>query len=160
VQFVGLGSGSEQYNYEVGQIGHDYPGRAATMIEYNAELAQKIYAGCDLFLMPSYFEPCGIGQMLAMRYGALPLVRETGGLADTVDNYDNTAAETGTGFVFNWTETDALYHTLMWAIDTYQHRQDAWCRMQKRAMTTDFSWDKSAREYIDLYQQLLDKGGT
>jgi starch synthase len=110
--------------------------------------------------MPSYFEPCGIGQMLAMRYGALPLVRETGGLADTVDNYDNAAAETGTGFMFNWTETDALYQTLMWAIDTYLHRQDAWCRMQKRAMTTDFSWDKSAREYIDLYQQLLDKGGT
>ena len=160
VQFIALGSGSPHYNHTLGEVGLRYPTRASTYIEYNVEMAQMIYAGCDIFLMPSYFEPCGIGQMLAMRYGALPLVRETGGLADTVTNYDNGTAETGTGFVFNWTETDALFNTLLWAIDVYHHRQDAWRTMQRRGMCTDFSWTKSAREYINLYRQLLDKGET
>lgn len=160
VQFVALGSGNPHHNYEVGQIGQRYPTRAATFIQYDLDLAQKIYAGCDIFLMPSYFEPCGIGQMLAMRYGALPLVRETGGLADTVANYDNNSADSGTGFVFNWTETDALYHTMLWALTTYRSNPDAWHRMQRRAMQTDFSWDKSAREYIDLYRKLLSKGDS
>jgi starch synthase len=130
------------------------------IVDNNATLAQRISAGCDLFLMPSIFEPCGIGQMLAMRYGALPLVRETGGLADTVTNYDNGAAETGTGFMFGWTETNALYNTLRWALDTYQNKQEAWQRMQTRAMLQDFSWDKSARQYIDLYQQMSNQRGT
>jgi starch synthase len=104
--------------------------------------------------MPSYYEPCGIGQMIAMRYGALPLVRETGGLADTVANYDNGPADRGTGFVFNWTETDALLSTIRWALDTYHQRPDAWQRMQERGMRTDFSWDQSARQYIGIYQSL------
>ena len=160
VQFVALGSGNPHLSYEVEQIGQRFPGRASTTIQYDAALAQKIYAGSDIFLMPSYFEPCGIGQMLAMRYGALPLVRETGGLADTVANYDNNSAAVGTGFVFNWTETDALYNTLLWATSTYRSKPEVWQRMQQRAMEIDFSWDKSAQEYIDLYQQLLDKGET
>ena len=160
VQFVALGSGNPQHNFEVGEIGLRYPTLASTYIQYDAALAQKIYAGCDIFLMPSYFEPCGIGQMLAMRYGALPLVRETGGLADTVTNYDNNSAAAGTGFVFNWTEADALYNTLLWATETYRTNPEAWHRMQDRAMHTDHSWDKSAREYINLYRELLDKGET
>ncbi|MBZ0301187.1 MAG: glycogen synthase [Anaerolineae bacterium] len=154
VQFVGLGSGSPHYNYEMARMAERFPWRAHMHIGYHGELAQRIYAGCDLFLMPSYFEPCGIGQMIAMRYGALPLVRETGGLADTVANYDAGPADVGTGFVFNWTETDALYNTLRWAMDTFQQRRDAWQRMQARSMQTDFSWAKSARQYIDLYEQL------
>ena len=160
VQFVGLGSGSAHYNYEMSQLADEFEWRARMHIGYNAEMAQRIYAGCDLFLMPSYFEPCGIGQMLAMRYGALPLVRETGGLADTVTNYDNGPADVGTGFVFNWTETDALYNTLRWALDTYRNRKDAWQRMQERAMRTDFSWANSARQYINLYQTLIDRRGN
>jgi starch synthase len=87
-----------------------------------------------------------------MRYGALPLVRETGGLADTVDNYDNGNGDYGTGFMFNWTETQALLNTIRWALDTYHGKKDAWRRMQARAMQIDFSWDKSALAYIDLYK--------
>ncbi len=158
-QFIGLGSGSPHYNYEMARVAGEFEWRAHMHIGYQAELAQRIYAGCDIFLMPSYFEPCGIGQMLAMRYGALPLVRETGGLADTVSNYDAGPADQGTGFMFNWTETDALYNTLRWAIDTYHNRPDAWRRMQARAMQTDFSWARSARQYIDLYQQVMNRRG-
>jgi starch synthase len=154
MQFVGLGTGSPHYNHQVWQLGHDFHWRARTYIEHNLRLAQRIYAGCDIFLMPSYYEPCGMGQMIAMRYGALPLVRETGGLADTVANYDNGAADIGTGFVFNWTEANALLSTLRWALDTYHHRPDAWRRMQERGMRMDFSWDKSARQYIELYERL------
>jgi starch synthase len=160
VQFVGLGSGSAHYNYEMSRLASEFPDQARMTVQYNAELAQAIYAGCDLFLMPSYFEPCGIGQMVAMRYGALPLVRETGGLADTVVNYDNGSGETGTGFVFNWTEADALYNTLSWAVNTYLNRKDAWRQMQRRAMQTDFSWANSARQYIDLYQQIITRRGN
>jgi starch synthase len=157
VQFVGLGSGEPQYDQEFSRLGQDYWWRARTYIGYNAALAQRIYAGCDLFLMPSHYEPCGIGQMLAMRYGALPVVRETGGLADTVTNYDDGAAERGTGFVFQWEQSDALYNTIRWALDTFHGRPVAWKRMQRRAMQTDFSWDNSARQYIDVYRRALIK---
>src|SRR5262249_49820574 len=102
VQFVLLGAGDPNLDYEFWRLGKDFSWKAKVFQGYNAALAQRIYAGCDLFLMPSHFEPCGIGQMNAMRYGALPLVRETGGLADTVQNYDNGNADTGVGFVFNW----------------------------------------------------------
>jgi starch synthase len=105
--------------------------------------------------MPSRYEPCGIGQMMAMRYGALPVVRETGGLADTVQNYDNGNGDTGTGFVFLWEEPDAVLNTLRWAIDTYRFRKEAFRKMQQRAMQMDFSWDKSARQYIALYERAV-----
>jgi starch synthase len=107
--------------------------------------------------MPSHYEPCGIGQMIAMRYGALPLVRETGGLADTVENYDNSPADRGTGFVFNWEMSDAVLNTIRWALDTYHNRPEAWQRMQKRAMQREFSWEKSAGQYVDLYHKALSK---
>lgn len=157
VQFIGLGSGEPHYDRQFSQLGQDYWWRARTYIGYNAALAQRIYAGCDLFLMPSHYEPCGIGQMLAMRYGALPVVRETGGLADTVENYDSGPAERGTGFVFQWEEADALYNTVAWALDTYHSRREAWQRMQRRAMQIDFSWDTSARKYIEVYRKALIK---
>jgi starch synthase len=157
VQFVGLGTGDPKLSYNLGLLGEDFDWKARTYIEFNAELAQRIYAGCDLFLMPSIFEPCGIGQMMAMHYGALPLVRETGGLADTVINYDNGPADSGTGFVFNWTEADALYNTILWALDTYRNRPEAWQRMQARGMSTDFSWNKSAQAYIQLYREVKEK---
>ncbi len=156
-QFIGLGSGEPEYDRQFWQLGQDFSWRARTYIGYNAALAQRIYAGSDLFLMPSHYEPCGIGQMLAMRYGSLPVVRETGGLADTVTNYDSGSAEQGTGFVFQWEEADALYNTVRWALDTYHGRRDAWQRMQRRAMQIDFSWDTSARQYIDVYRRALIK---
>ena len=92
--------------------------------------------------------------MLAMRYGALPLVRETGGLADTVENFDGGNGDYGSGFVFNWEEPEAVLGTLRWALDTYRHRPHAWRRMQKRAMRQDFSWNSSAGKYIELYENI------
>jgi starch synthase len=152
-QLIVLGSGEPDLDYQFWRLGQDFSWRSKVYQGYNAALAQRIYAGSDLFLMPSHYEPCGIGQMIAMRYGSLPLVRETGGLADTVENYDNGAGDHGTGFVFNWEQSDAVLNTMRWAIDTYRNRQDVWQRMQKRAMERDFSWDKSAQEYIELYNK-------
>ncbi len=157
VQFVGLGSGEAQFNDMLFRLGEDFHWRARAFVGFNASVAQRIYAGCDLFLMPSHYEPCGTGQMFAMRYGALPLVRETGGLADTVENYDGAAADQGTGFRFQWETPDALLGTLIWALETYHQRRAAWQRMQERAMRTDFSWDRSAREYIDLYHEAVSR---
>ncbi|MDX2163138.1 MAG: glycogen synthase [bacterium] len=155
VQLVVLGSGESDIQGSLWQIGEDFRDKARVYIGYNAALAQRIYGGCDLFLMPSRYEPCGVGQMLAMRYGALPLVRVTGGLADTVTNYDNHDGTTGTGFVFEWETPEAVFGTLQWALATYRDRPDAWRRMQERAMRTDFSWKKSAGDYIALYEQIL-----
>lgn len=157
VQFVALGSGDPDIELRLGRLAKDFGWRATAFLSYNAALAQHIYAGCDIFLMPSHFEPCGVGQMIAMRYGALPLVRETGGLADTVQNYDNGPGNWGTGFVFNWENADACLNTMRWAVNTYNNRREAWLRMQERAMRTDFSWDRSAQQYKDLYQNALDK---
>jgi starch synthase len=155
VQFVGLGSGEPQYNEMLASIGVDFPHKAKANVGFNATTAQHIYAGCDLFLMPSHYEPCGVGQMLAMRYGALPLVRETGGLSDTVENYDDGPADRGTGFVFQWETPEAVLGTMHWALRTYHNRRDAWLRMQERAIRTDFSWNISAREYIALYEEAI-----
>jgi starch synthase len=157
VQFVGIGSGEPEYNELFFRLGADFHWKAKCFLGYNATVAQRIYSGCDIFLMPSHFEPCGIGQMIAMRYGALPLVRETGGLADTVMNYDDGEADFGTGFVFNWEEPQAVVGTLDWALWTYRNRKNAWRRMQDRAMRVDFSWDKSAREYSRLYGWIQDR---
>ncbi len=153
VQFVGLGSGEPRFNDQMAALGNDFYGKARTFVGYNAAVAQRIYGGSDIFLMPSHFEPCGVGQMIAMRYGSLPLVRETGGLADTVANYDDGDAEVGTGFVFQWQQPEAVLGTLRWAARTFRERKDAWERMQERAMRQDFSWDTSAREYIRHYEE-------
>lgn len=155
VQFVLLGAGDPDLDYQFWRLGKDFPTKAKIFQGYNAALAQRIYAGCDVFLMPSHFEPCGIGQMIAMRYGALPLVRETGGLADTVQNYDNGEGDSGVGFVFNWETPDAVLGTIHWALRTYHNRRDAWQRMQKRAMQTDVSWENSAHQYVDLYHNAI-----
>lgn len=157
MQFVALGTGDPYYEEPMRDLERDFPHKIRSIIDFNGTLAQLIYAGSDIFLMPSHFEPCGMGQMVAMRYGSLPLVRETGGLADTVDNYDNGPADYGTGFVFHWEQSDAVLGTLRWAIDTYYNRPDAWQRMQRRAMRRDFSWYTSARQYIDLYRKAIER---
>jgi len=157
VQLVVLGTGDPQIEHDLWHLSNEYKWKSTVFLEFDAALAQHIYAGCDMFLMPSHFEPCGIGQMIAMRYGALPIVRETGGLADTVTNYDDGEADSGTGFVFQWEEPDAVLGTLRWAIDTYYKHPKAWRRMQRRAMQTDFSWNSSAHQYINLYRTALAK---
>ncbi len=157
LQVVVLGTGEPELEHAFWRLDQDFGDKVRAFLQYDGALAQQIYAGCDIFLMPSHFEPCGMGQMMAMRYGALPLVRETGGLADTVVNYDNADADIGTGFVFHWQEAGAVEGTLNWALDVYRDRPDAWRRMQDRAMSADFSWTKSALEYKDLYRQALSK---
>ena len=118
---------------------------------FSADLANKIYAGCDLFLMPSLFEPCGLAQMIAMRYGTLPLVRETGGLKDTVQPYNQFTGE-GTGFSFANYNAHEMLHVIEEAAALFRHDQKAWRQMQCNAMNRDFSWDRSAQAFIDLYQ--------
>ncbi len=155
VQFIVLGAGDKPLERDLWTLCNDFRWKARAYLTYDAILSQRIYSACDLFLMPSRYEPCGTGQMLAMRYGALPIVRETGGLADTVQNYDNGNGDVGTGFVFLWEESSAVLGTLRWAIDTYRFRTDAFRRMQRRAMQVDFSWDTSAKQYITMYERAL-----
>jgi starch synthase len=156
-QFVALASGEPGLEQQLWALNAAYPDKVRAIVQYDPVLAQRIYAGSDLFLMPSRYEPCGISQMMAMRYGSLPIVRETGGLADTVVNYDNGEADYGTGFMFLWEEPNAVYQTMKWAIETYQQKPEAFRRMQKRAMTTDFSWGTSAKAYINVYERALKK---
>ncbi len=151
-QFVALGSGEDSYEAGLEALIDD---RSKVWIGYHGDLARKIFGGSDLLLVPSRFEPCGLTQMYAMRYGGLPLVRKTGGLADTVENYDGGPADLGTGFVFDWYTTDALYGTLEWAYRTWQDRRPAWRRMQARAMAKRFTWEASAQQYLELYRQAL-----
>ncbi len=155
VQFVALGTGQPQYMEGLRLLAQDFPNKMRAYLEYSAISSRLIYSGCDAFLMPSRYEPCGLGQMVAMRYGALPVVRATGGLADTVVNYDAGEAQRGTGFVFEHYTLDALLGTLHWVIDTYHAQPAAWRRMQVRAMQTDFSWDTPAREYVRQYQKVI-----
>ncbi|MCS6837005.1 MAG: glycogen synthase [Anaerolineae bacterium] len=157
IQVVILGTGEYAIERDVESLARQFPDKARAYLTFDGAVAQQIYGGCDLFLMPSHFEPCGMGQMIAMRYGALPLVRETGGLADTVQNYDDGQADEGTGFVFQQEEARAVYNTLRWALATYHQRPQAWQRMQDRAMRQDFSWERSAREYMALYRRASDK---
>lgn len=122
VQFVALGTGDRAIEHELWQLSAAYSNKARAFLRFDAGLSQRIYGACDIFLMPSRYEPCGIGQMVAMRYGALPIVRETGGLADTVQNYDDGAADYGTGFVFLWENTEAVLNTLRWSVWAWYNR--------------------------------------
>ena len=157
MQLVVLGTGESDIEQAFWQLDQDFGDKATAFLHFDGALAQQIYAGCDIFLMPSHFEPCGMGQMMAMRYGALPLARETGGLADTVINYDNGAGESGSGFLFQWQEAQAVEGTLNWALDVFDERPDAWRRMQERGMRSDFSWQKSAGQYVELYELAASK---
>jgi len=153
VQLVLLGTGDQYYHEMFGKIAARYPGKAAVFLTFNASLAQKIYAGSDIFLMPSRFEPCGLGQLIAMRYGSIPVVRQTGGLADTVTDFDPTSGE-GNGFSFQPYEPMALYATIVRALENYRYK-DTWRKLMTRDMQADYSWATSARKYIDLYTKAV-----
>ena len=152
-QFVLLGTGTENYHNLFTDIKNRFPDRAAVFLTFNSALAQKIYAGSDMFLMPSRFEPCGLGQLLAMRYGSIPIVRETGGLKDTVPNYEP-GSNQGTGFTFKHYDSLAMYTAIVRAVETF-HYPEVWQGLMRRAMSRDFSWEVSAAHYVDLYRQAL-----
>lgn len=151
-QLVVLGTGEEQYESFFGYLAYKYPGKVGVKLAFNPALARKIYAGSDMFIMPSKSEPCGLSQMIALRYGTIPIVRETGGLKDSVhDSQDGF----GNGFTFANYSSEELYDCCMRAYTGYQNKE-GWAQLVKRAMESDCSWAVSAKEYIRMYQNTLD----
>ena len=151
-QLVLLGSGNRDYETQLWELSNRFPGRVSVYLMYSSQLAQKIYAGADAFLMPSKFEPCGISQMIAMRYGCVPIVRRTGGLVDTVSHHDPVHGQ-GTGYCFDRYEPLDLFTCMVRAWEGF-HYKPFWKELQKRAMAENFSWENSAIEYIKLYSDV------
>ena len=154
VQLVVLGTGDQRYHARFEAVQARFPQQVRTLMTFNADLAQKIYAGSDMFLMPSRFEPCGLGQLVALRYGSIPVVRATGGLADTIQDTDTDAAG-GNGFSFQPYDAAALAAALDRALAHYRER-DTWRALVGRAMRADHSWDASARRYVELYHRAIE----
>lgn len=153
LQFVVLGTGEYRYEQMFCYYQEAYPQKVSANIFYSEKLSKMMYAGCDAILMPSLFEPCGLCQLMALRYGTVPIVRETGGLKDTVEAY-NEITKTGNGFSFtNYNAHDMLY-TIQYAIRTYQNHRDEWNRIVKRGMLKDYSWKHSAKIYEKLYDAM------
>lgn len=150
IQFIVLGSGEPYYEWAFNSIQQQYPEKFAVYIGYNSTLAQKIYAGSDMFLMPSRYEPCGLGQILSLRYGTIPVVRATGGLKDTIIDIDSDL-ENGNGFSFEEYSSCAMMNALERAILTYHKKKDIWENLIKRAMTLDLSWNNPAKKYEEVY---------
>jgi starch synthase len=151
-QLVILGAGDPKLESIAKKLQEDLPGRVRVETRYDAKLARQIYAGSDLFLMPSRYEPCGLSQMIAMRYGSVPLVRAVGGLHDTVTDSE-------TGFVFVDTKVKSFNDTLRRALNLYPQRS-RWMELQKAGMAQDFSWSKSAQTYLELYKKLMNETST
>lgn len=155
VQLVVLGTGDRHYEELFARLGREHPRQVAAHIGFNGILAQRIYAGADIFLMPSRFEPCGLGQLISLRYGTIPVVRETGGLADTITNYHPSTGG-GNGFTFRDYSPEALAGAVREALRAYRVPA-TWHRLVRAAMEMDFSWNRSAAEYLDLYDRALGK---
>ena len=154
VQFVVLGTGDWGIESFFRMAAQEYPGRVSANLMYSAELASQLYAGADLLLMPSISEPCGLSQMIAMRYGTVPIVRLTGGLKDSVPSYNPTTV-TGLGFTFGSITPGDLLGAIDRGLETYETDRPNWAALMKRGMTTDFSWDQSAAAYEKVYQQVM-----
>ena len=153
VQFVLLGTGEWGYEQFFRNAQNEYPGRVSANILYDGALSDAIYAGADLFLMPSIAEPCGLSQMFAMRYGTVPVVRMTGGLLDSVPAY-NPEENTGLGFTFGSVDAGDMLGALYRAVGVYYDDKKAWDQLVTRDMEADFSWDRSAQEYVDVYRTI------
>lgn len=152
IQLVILGTGDKRYEDHFKWLNHRYAGKVSANIKFDNALANKIYASSDMFLMPSFFEPCGLGQLIALRYGTIPIVRETGGLRDTVVPY-NEYTGYGNGFSFSNYNADELYNIIKYALFIYSNK-DKWNRLIKNAMNSDNSWNKSADIYLNMYREL------
>lgn len=148
-QFVILGSGERIYEDYLFELQKKYPNKFKVILEFNEALAHKIFAGADIFLVPSRFEPCGLTQLISMRYGTVPVVRQTGGLADTVNK--------NVGFYFKHFDNRGLYGALSKALNIYYNKKDAWLKLQVNGVNKNFSWKKSALKYISLYKKLIKK---
>lgn len=154
VQFVLLGIGDQHYHEMFQSLAARYPEQVAIFLTFNTELAQRIYAGSDMFLMPSRFEPCGTSQMNAMRYGCVPIVRQVGGLADTVQEYDPSSGE-GNGFVFKNYDPWEFFAAVVRAMALYRFK-DIWHLLQQRGMEADHSWSASAKRYVEVYRNAIE----
>lgn len=154
VQVVLLGTGEPQFEHSFRYFESRYPDKMKSLITFDLGLAQQIYASCDFFLMPSAFEPCGLSQLMAMRYGTLPIVHETGGLRDTVQPYNQYTGE-GTGYSFNRFDGWTMLQTIYYALDVYYNQPGAHKQLVDQAMTRDFSWTGPTQEYLALYRSLL-----
>jgi len=152
-QFVIVGGGEGKYRVFFEEMNKKFPKKIGCHLMPDFNLSRHIFPGCDMFLVPSKFEPCGITQMEAMRYGAIPVVRKTGGLADTVEDFDP-KKNSGNGFVFEKFSSHALFGAIVRALETYKYEK-IWQELMKRAMKADFSWEASAQKYLDLYRKTL-----
>ena len=153
VQIVVLGTGEEQYENMFRHFAWKYPGKVSANIYYSEAMSHKIYASCDAFLMPSLFEPCGLSQLMSLRYGTVPIVRETGGLKDTVEPY-NEYEKTGTGFSFMNYNAHEMLATVRYAEQIYYDKKRDWNKIVERGMEKDFSWKNSAKLYEELYENM------
>ena len=154
VQLVILGTGESQYENMFRHFAWKYPDRVSANIYYSEDMSHKIYASCDAFLMPSLFEPCGLSQLMSLRYGTVPIVRETGGLKDTVEPY-NEYESTGTGFSFANYNAHEMMNTINYAKHVFYNNKREWNKIVDRGMLKDFSWTSSAKKYQKLYDNLL-----
>lgn len=159
VQFVVLGTGEMRYEAFVLEMAKKYPNKFSANVMFDEVIAQKIYAGSDIFLMPSLFEPCGLGQMFALRYGTIPLVRKTGGLADTIVHFD-AETKTGNGFVFEDHDANGLIWAFDYALEIWNKGEETWNVLVKNALSCNFSWNDSAVKYKDMYVKLKEKSGN
>ena len=154
VQLVVLGTGEERYENMFRHFDWKYHGKVSANIYYSEELSHRIYAACDAFLMPSLFEPCGLSQLMSLRYGTLPIVRETGGLKDTVEPY-NEYENSGTGFSFTNYNAHEMFNTIRYAEQVYYDRKREWNKIVDRAMAVDYSWGVSAGKYQEMYDWMI-----
>lgn len=156
IQFVVLGTGEVWAHFYFGDMPARYRGKVGSFIGFDNERAHQTYAGADFFLMPSRYEPCGLSQMMAMRYGTLPIVRSTGGLVDTVENYVE-ATGAGDGFRFDDLTPNAIFDTVGWAVSTYYDRKQHLKQLIDTAMAQRFSWESAAHKYVELYGWAIEK---
>jgi len=154
IQLVVLGTGEERYENMFRHFAWKYQGKVAANIFYSEAMSHKIYGSCDAFLMPSMFEPCGLSQLMSLRYGTVPIVRETGGLKDTVEAY-NEFEHTGTGFSFTNYNAHEMLDTIRYAESIYYSKKREWNKIVDRAMAVDFSWGSSAKKYEEMYDDLV-----